>query len=81
MRFGKRSRKRTLEVGASDGLDLLVREADGVEVTLFWSRSSGRTWIEAVNRLTDERLVFETAPGRVLEVFYDSFAYFFAHPA
>jgi hypothetical protein len=81
MRFGWRRSPEPLEVGANDGLDLLVREVDGVEVTLFWSRSSGKTWIEAVNRFTDERLVFETAPARVLEVFYDSFAYFFPNAA
>jgi hypothetical protein len=85
MRFGRRREPvetlRPREPEVDDGLDLLMREVDGVEVTLFWSRSSGRTWIEAVNRYTDERLRFETAPARVLDVFYDSFAYFFSDAA
>ena len=65
----------------TDGLDLLVRHTDDLEVTLYWSRSSGRTWVEAVNSETDERLAIVTAPSRALDVFYDSFEYFFSDAA
>jgi hypothetical protein len=64
-----------------DGLDLIVRYVDGLEVTLYWSRASGRTWVEAVNRETGERLLFDTAPAKALDVFYDSFRYFFSDAA
>ena len=58
-------------------VDLLEHHADGIHVTLYWSRSSGRTWVEAVSRDTDERLYLETGPAKVLDVFYDSSAHFF----
>jgi len=58
-----------------DGLDLAVRQSDGVEVALYWSRSSGRTWIDARDLFTDARLVLETIPDRALDAYYDSYAY------
>jgi hypothetical protein len=59
-----------------DGLDLAVRQSDGAEVSLFWSRSSGRTWIEVRDIVTGFRLVLETLPEKALEAYYDSYAYF-----
>ena len=59
-----------------DGLDLAVRQSDGAEVSLFWSRSSGRTWIEVRDVVTGFRLVLETLPEKALEAYYDSYAYF-----
>jgi hypothetical protein len=61
----------------TDGLDLLVRDDDGFEMTLFWSPSTERTWIDVHRPDTGVRLMFEAAPARALDAFYDSFAYFF----
>jgi len=65
----------------TDGLDLLVRDDDGFKVTLFWSPSSDRTWVDVHDPDTGERLMFDAAPAKALEAFYDSFAYFFVDVA
>ena len=87
MRLTRRKEQRPHGTGSAvdsdlvDGFDLLTRHADGLEVTLYWSRSSGRTWVEAVNRDTAERLTFETAPWKALDTFYDPFGQFFSDAA
>jgi hypothetical protein len=64
-----------------DGLDLAVRHSEGLEVILYWSRSSGRTWIDVFQFETGKRLLVETVPATVLDAFYDSFAYLLSRAA
>jgi len=57
------------------GVELAIRKGDGLEVTLLWSRASGRVWVVVVHTFTGESFRIEADPANALEVYRHPFAY------
>jgi hypothetical protein len=55
-------------------VELAVREGDGLEVTLWWSRRTGSIWVDVRER-SGRAWAVEAPPERALDAFYDPFAY------
>jgi hypothetical protein len=55
--------------------ELAHRSTDGIDVTLFWHRSSDRVTIELVDSRFDEYLEFEVARDKALDAFRHPYAY------
>ena len=68
------SRRRRTDCRA-DGLDLAVRQSAGDEVSLFWSRSSGRTWIAVRDIVKGSPIVLATPPEHAPRAHYHPYAY------
>jgi len=56
-------------------VDLAARVADGLEVTLFWNRRSGRLWVDVLHLHTGESFSVEAPPAEALDAYYHPFSY------
>lgn len=54
---------------------LAVRENDGLAVSLFWSKSTGRTRVVVVDQMFEAELHLDVPTACALDVFYHPFAY------
>ena len=53
----------------SPEVELDSRQGDGLEVSLYWNRRSGRVWVEVCHVHSGENFTVEADPARALEVF------------
>ena len=60
---------------ASSVVELAERIGDGLEVTLFWNRRSGRLWVDVLHVATGESLRIEASPASALDVYYHPFSH------
>ena len=59
----------------TDRRELARRTNDGIEVVLFWSKSSNQVTITVVDTRTDEAVEFEVAGEVALDAFRHPYAY------
>jgi hypothetical protein len=55
--------------------ELAYRSNDGIEVTLFWSKSSNRVTIAVLDSHSDETLEFEIDGANAFDAFNHPYAY------
>ena len=55
--------------------ELAVRESDGLAVSLFWSKATGRTRVVVVDQMFEAELRVDVPPAGALDAFYHPFAY------
>jgi hypothetical protein len=55
--------------------ELAVRENDGLAVSLFWSKATGRTQVVVVDQMFKAELHFDVPAACALDAFYHPFAY------
>jgi hypothetical protein len=55
--------------------ELAHRASNGIEVSLFWTRSTNRVSVEVFDARTDERFEFEAAGSDALDAFNHPYAY------
>jgi len=55
--------------------ELAVRENDGLAVSLFWSRATGRVKVAVVDTHLDEQFEFQVSGADALAAFDHPFAY------
>ena len=58
-----------------DWNELAVRKNEGLEVSLFWSKSAGLVKVAVADAKLDEQFEFEVAGADALAAFYHPFAY------
>jgi hypothetical protein len=56
-------------------VELADRQSPDVDVTLMWSRRSGRVWVDVTNRRNGRVARIFAAPAKALDVFNHPFAY------
>jgi hypothetical protein len=59
----------------NDWRELAIREGDGIEVRLLWSRSADRVKVTVADSKFDEEFEFDVAGTDALEAFNHPFAY------
>ena len=59
----------------TDRRELAHRTSDGIDVTLFWSKSANRVTLEVLDSHSDERLAFEVDGSAALDAFNHPYAY------
>ena len=59
----------------TDRRELAQRTSDGIEVTLFWSKSSNRVTITVIDSHLDLTLEFEVEGSAALDAFDHPYAY------
>jgi hypothetical protein len=64
---------------SDDWQELAGRANDGLEVSLLWSRSSGRLKVEVADAKLGDQFEFEVADADGLSAFYHPFAYASGH--
>jgi hypothetical protein len=62
-------------VAPDDWLDLADRRGDGIEVTLLWSRSTGRVKVAVESLRTGRHGELDVPAAEALEAFHHPFAY------
>ncbi len=55
--------------------ELASREADGIVVSLLWSRAGNRVKVVAADTRTERQFEFAVAPARALDAFRHPFIY------
>jgi hypothetical protein len=55
--------------------ELAVRENDGLAVSLFWSKATGRTQVVVVDQMFEAELHVDVPPACALDAFYHPFVY------
>jgi hypothetical protein len=55
--------------------ELAHRTSDGVDVSLLWSRRTGRVVVVVSDQRTDESFTVDVPPHRALDVYHHPFAY------
>ena len=55
--------------------ELAQRQNDGIEVSLFWSRSNGSVSVEVRHLATEEIFELDVDPALALDAFYHPFAF------
>jgi hypothetical protein len=55
--------------------ELAARENDGLAVSLFWSKATGRTRIVVVDQMFKAELHVDVPPACALDAFHHPFAY------
>jgi hypothetical protein len=55
--------------------ELAVRENDGLAVSLFWSKATGRTRVVVIDQMFRAELHLDVPPACALDAFYHPFAY------
>ena len=58
-----------------DRRELAHRTADGIEVSLFWRKSTNRVTIELLDANLDESLEFTVTGGNALDAVYHPYTY------
>jgi hypothetical protein len=71
----KTSRSSAERVVFSGWTELASREADGLAVTLLWSRTSNRVKVSVADERLDEAFEVEVAGAEALAAFYHPFSY------
>jgi len=59
----------------SDWRELAGRENEGLEISLFWSKTAGRVKVAVADVRLDEQFEFDVAGADALAAFYHPFAY------
>jgi hypothetical protein len=59
----------------SDVVELADRRSDLCDVTLFWSRRTGRLWVRVVDRFSGRASRIDASPANAMDVFRHPFAY------
>ena len=59
----------------NDWRELAIREGDGIEVRLLWSRSANRVKVTVADSKLDEEFVIDVAGADALAAFNHPFAY------
>jgi len=59
----------------SNRRELAHRTSDGIEITLFWSKSSNQVTVTVLDTRSDEGLEFEVDGGVALDAFNHPYAY------
>jgi hypothetical protein len=59
----------------NDVVELADRRSETCDVTLFWSRRSGRVWVRVIDRLSGRSSRIDASPADAMEVFRHPFAY------
>ena len=59
----------------NDWRELAIREGDGIEVRLLWSKSADRVKVTVVDSKFDEEFVLDVAGADALAAFNHPFAY------
>ena len=62
-------------VAPSDWRELASRDADGLAVTLLWSKASNQVKVAVADTRLDEAFEVEVAGAEALAAFYHPFAY------
>ena len=62
-------------VASSSWRELASREADGLAVTLLWSKTSNKVKVTVADTRLDEAFEVEVAGAEALAAFYHPFAY------
>lgn len=60
---------------ADHKIELAHRRGDGIDVTLWWSRSDNTVSVEVLHFATESAFELDIDPERALEAFYHPFAY------
>jgi hypothetical protein len=59
----------------SDWTELAIREGDGLEISLHWSKSADRVKVSVLDQKLEESFDIHVAGARALSAFYHPFAY------
>ena len=59
----------------TDWKELADRETDGLSVSLFWSRTTGRVRVVVVDQMFKEELNVDVPAACALDAYYHPFAY------
>ena len=62
-------------VAIDDWKELATRTGDGLEFTLFWSKSADRVRVAVADERFDERFDLDVANAEALAAFHHPFAY------
>jgi hypothetical protein len=62
-------------VAVNDWQELATRTGDGLEITLFWSKSADRVRVAVSDERFDERFDLDVAKAEALAAFQHPFAY------
>lgn len=65
----------TTGLSTSDWRELALRDADGLEVSLLWSRSADRVKVTVADLRLDMRFELDVAGADALAAFHHPFAY------
>jgi hypothetical protein len=60
---------------ADHKIELAHRRGDGIDVTLWWSRSDNTVFVEVLHFATESAFELDVDPARALDAFYHPFAY------
>ena len=60
---------------AEHRIDLANRRADGIDVTLWWSREDNSVSVEVLHFASEYAFELTVEPDRALDAFYHPFAY------
>ncbi len=63
----------------SDWTELAIREGDGLEISLHWSRSADRVKVSVLDQRLQESFDIDVAGAQALSAFYHPFAYASGH--
>ena len=55
--------------------ELAHRESDGLQVSLFWSKSTNRVTVEVVDERLADRFAFDVPGRKALDAFHHPYAY------
>lgn len=64
---------------SSERRELAHRTSDGIDVTLFWAKTSDRVTISVLDTRSGEILEFEVAGSAALDAFNHPYAYAYAY--
>lgn len=64
-----------MNIADTNWTELASRAGNGLEVTLLWSRSSGRVKVAVVDATLDDRFELHVAGADALAAFHHPFAY------
>ena len=59
----------------NDWSELAIREGDGLEITLLWSKSADRVKVTVLDQRLEEYFDIHVAGAQALRAFYHPFAY------
>ena len=59
----------------NDWSELAIREGDGLEISLLWSKSAGRVKVTVLDQRLEEYFDIHVAGAQALRAFYHPFAY------
>jgi len=63
------------EMATETDRELAYRDADGIDVTLFWNERSNRVTVKVYDARSDDGFELEVDSRRALDVYHHPFAY------